>query len=89
VPLRPEGRNNMEAQEWYTSYVLRAWWQVRADGEDKPPIWQGEVIHIQSGRKTEFHELRELLRTLEEQMNPVTTNPEPGLGPTATTVEES
>jgi hypothetical protein len=57
----------MENEEWYASYLVRVWRQEHGRGPDEPPVWQAEVVDIQSGEKITFHVLQHLLHYLEEK----------------------
>ena len=45
----------------YHSYLLRLWRKEPANVEADLDNWQGEMIHIQTGRKWRLHDLFEML----------------------------
>ena len=56
----------MEPDKQYHSYLVRVWCD-EVDQEGGSPIrWQGEVIHIQSGRSWRFNALEPLMDLLKE-----------------------
>jgi hypothetical protein len=67
----------MEKEVWYASYLVRVWRQEHGRLPGEPPIWQAEVVHIQSGEKITFHVREQLLHYLEERSDqaPGTSRP--------------
>jgi hypothetical protein len=51
----------------YASFLVRMWHPVLAEAPDRPGPWQGEIEHIQSGRRRVFRSPEELLALLLEQ----------------------
>lgn len=49
----------------YHSYLVRLWREESVGDEGEPPIWQGELVHIQSGEKWLLQDLDELQAVLE------------------------
>jgi hypothetical protein len=58
----------MVFQGCYSSYLVRIWLLAQVGGEGEPPIWQGEVINIQSGDKIRFEKLEKLFQHLQKQV---------------------
>ena len=46
------------------SFLLRIWWEMRADPAD-PPLWRGRIEHVPSGRSEHFDGLDGLLGFIE------------------------
>ncbi len=51
----------------YASFLVRLWRPVLSAAPDRPGPWQGEIEHIQSGRRLVFGSPQELLALLLEQ----------------------
>jgi hypothetical protein len=58
----------MKHEQEYHSYLVRLWREKQVDGKREPPIWQGEVVHVQSGNKYAFQEIDHLLQYLHSQL---------------------
>jgi len=52
----------------YTSFLVRLWRDPRPQPSERPAAWQGEVEHIQSGRRSTFDSLDDLLDILHRQV---------------------
>jgi hypothetical protein len=57
----------MEKEEWYASYLVRVWRQEHGRLPGESPIWQAEVLHIQSGVKIIIHAREQLLHYFAER----------------------
>ena len=51
----------------YASFLIRLWRQTGPLNLDHPAEWQGEVEHIQSGKRWKFNALADLLDFLRQQ----------------------
>jgi hypothetical protein len=51
----------------YISFLVRLWREPRPQPPDQATAWQGEVEHIQSGRRSTFDSLDDLLGFLRRQ----------------------
>jgi hypothetical protein len=55
-------------QTLYISFLLRLWRAPEPQPPERPAAWQGEVEHIQSGRRSTFDSLDDLLDFLRRQV---------------------
>ncbi len=63
----------MKQKNEYHSYLVRLWQDDLVEEDEKKQLWQGEVIHIQSGqswRVQDLEALMEMLRDLTTQDKP-------------------
>ena len=61
--------DELEAQQvQYASFVVRLWRSSAALPEESSSGWQGELEHIQSGRRTAVASLGELCELLGESL---------------------
>ena len=63
----------MKQKNEYHSYLIRLWQDDLVEEEEKKQLWQGEVIHIQSGQSWQVQDLEalmEMLRDLTTQDKP-------------------
>ena len=63
----------MKQKNEYHSYLVRLWQDDLVEEDVKKQLWQGEVIHIQSGqswRVQDLEALMEMLRDLTTQDKP-------------------
>jgi hypothetical protein len=54
----------MNHETEYHSYLIRLWRDKEAGGTGEPPAWQGEMVHIQTGKKWSLPDLEEALFVL-------------------------
>ena len=54
--------NDIQGQ--YHSYLVRLWQDETSSKRASAPLWQGEVIHIQSGQTWQVQDLEPLLALL-------------------------
>ena len=40
------------------SFVVRIWWERR---RDRPPVWRGQIIHVQTGQTLFFQRAEALI----------------------------
>lgn len=52
----------------YISFLVRLWCEERPGYSESTAAWQGEVEHIQSGRRLTFDSLDDLLDFLRRQV---------------------
>jgi hypothetical protein len=52
----------------YRSFLVRLWRDPGSQAPERPTAWQGEVEHIQSGRRLTFNSLDDLLDFLRRQV---------------------
>ena len=50
----------------YISFLLRLWRDRDPDHSEQLGEWQGEIEHIQSGRRWRFHTIEELTQFLSD-----------------------
>ena len=62
-----KGRGDMTAPTTYISFLIRLWREGIPEPSEPAAAWQGEVEHIQSGRRWMFGSLDELLIFLRRQ----------------------
>ena len=61
---------DMKPDAIYISFLVRLWSdEQQVGGEGKPPDWQGEVIHIQSGSKVSFQDVEQLFVYFQEHFD--------------------
>lgn len=58
----------MNLEKPYHSYLVRLWREVVDQEVKETPGWEGEVIHIQTGRSWRIHDLKLLSDFLEGHM---------------------
>ena len=63
----------MEYEKQYHSYLVRLWQDELKNGSSEVPRWQGEVVHIQTGRSWPVDDLK----TLSDLLKELTTKNEP------------
>lgn len=52
----------------YISFLVRLWRDPEPQPPERPTAWQGEIEHIQSGRRSTFNSLDDLLGFLRQQV---------------------
>ena len=63
----------MKHEKEYHSYLIRLWQDDLVEEDEKKQLWQGEVIHIQSGQSWRVQDLEPLM----EMLRDLTTQDEP------------
>ncbi|MCK4898903.1 MAG: hypothetical protein KAS38_09005 [Anaerolineales bacterium] len=63
----------MKQKNEYHSYLVRLWQDDLVEEDEKKQLWQGEVIHIQSGQSWRVQDLEALM----EMLRDLTTQDEP------------
>ncbi|MCK5552971.1 MAG: hypothetical protein KAJ09_07495 [Deltaproteobacteria bacterium] len=63
----------MKQKNEYHSYLVRLWQDDLVEEDVKKQLWQGEVIHIQSGQSWRVQDLEALM----EMLRDLTTQDEP------------
>ena len=58
----------MQPDSEYHSFLVRLWLGEQMGGAGEPPIWKGDVLHIQSGDKWLLHNLEEVLVVLKDTL---------------------
>jgi hypothetical protein len=52
----------------YVSFLIRLWWEPTSEQPEQTAGWQGEVEHIQSGRRWRFDGLDQLFASIRRQV---------------------
>jgi hypothetical protein len=55
-----------EQKNEYHSYLIRLWQEGLVEEGEKEQLWQGEVIHIQSGQSWRVQDLEALMEMLRD-----------------------
>lgn len=59
--------NDATRPSLYHSFLIRMWREEDLDDPERASEWQGEVEHIQSGRRWKFENLHDLLGFIQIQ----------------------
>ncbi len=58
----------MTAPTTYISFLIRIWRERDPEQPEWLGDWQGEIEHIQSGRRWTFHTMRDMFSLLRDQV---------------------